>query len=381
MIQPFGVFRARGAAGQAMSRAAGPPARRAAAVAAVLAIATAAFGGGSAFAHGPDPLLGTTPWGKDQIVGYQWAAGAVPPSWMVAAIDAGAGDVGESKRSRAATFTRVSSAASDIAYGGAVPCSSYGIACMNRTGVPTYFEGMWFRPQGWPFDWGTLRWCQGLASPANGCYDAENVALDEFGHIEMLGHHVNLADESDFTDAVVQYAARSRPKEGWDQHLFGRCDVARLQLEYELTTATDRVSTCLSLATSLSIVPAATYLYPGNSDRITGNLKVASASSARLLSGDPLSGRTISLQRRVPGTTTWSTVGTLSPNSTAGSYGLTITPTATYDYRLVFARPSGDGLLGSTSAVVQIIVTTCTTMPVSGPTTNQPIQDAPVPPC
>lgn len=352
-----------------------------AAVAVVIAVASAGAGGASVLAHGPDPLLGSTPWGKDQIVGYQWAAGAVPPSWMAGAIDAGAADVGQSKRSRAATFTRVSSAGSKIAYGGAVPCSSYGIACMNRTGVPDHFEGMWFRPQGWPFDWGTLRWCQGLASPANGCYDAENVALDEFGHIEMLGHHVNLADESDFTDSVVQYAARSRAKEGWDQHVFGRCDVARLQLEYELASAADKVSTCLSLATSLSIVPAATYLYPGNPVRITGNLKVASATSARLLSGDPLSGRTISLQRRLPGTTTWSAIGTLTANTTAGSYGLTITPTATYDYRLVFATPSGDGLLGSTSAVAQIVVTTCTTAPVKGSTTDLPAPDGPVPPC
>jgi len=357
------------------------PARRLTVIATTFAIVVSAAGGAAVLAHGPDPLLGTTPWAKDQIVGYQWAAGAVPPSWMATAIDAGAADVGQSKRSHAATFTRVSSADSAIAYGGIVPCSSYGIACMNRTGVPDQFEGMWFRPQGWPFDWGTLRWCQGLASPANGCYDAENVALDEFGHIEMLGHHVNLADESDFTDSVVQFAARSRPKDGWDEHVFGRCDVARLQLEYELASPSDKVSTCLSLATTLSIVPSATYLYPGNTVRITGNLKVAVATSARLLSGDPLSGRTITLQRRVPGSTTWSTIGTLTANTAAGSYGLTITPTATYDYRLVFATPSGDGLLGSASAATQIVVTTCTLMPVKEAGTTAPAVNVPVPPC
>ena len=115
-----------------------------------------------------------------------------------------------------------------------VPCSSYGIACMNRTGVPDSFAGMWFRPHNWQFEWGSLKWCQALAQFVNGCYDVENVALDEFGHIELLGHHVNYEDESDFTDSVVQFAARSRPKEGWNQHVFGRCDVARLQLEYEL---------------------------------------------------------------------------------------------------------------------------------------------------
>jgi hypothetical protein len=234
---------------------------------------------------------------------------------------------------------------------------------MNRAGVPNSFAGMWFRPQGWPFDWGTLRWCQGQTSPTNGCYDAENVALDEFGHIEMLGHHVNLDDESDFTDAVVQFAARSRPKTGWDEHVFGRCDVGRLQLEYALELSSNKVSTCLSLATSLSEIASATTIDAGSSVRITGTFKIGVSSAARALSGDPLSSRTITLQRRLPGGTSWSTFGTLGGNSTAGSYGLTLTPTTTYDYRLLFSASSGEGLLGATSAIVRVAVISCPTAP------------------
>lgn len=335
---------------------------------AVLAALCAALGVGAmvappVLAHGPDPLLGTEPWNLDQVVTYQWMPGAVPPSWFANAIDDGAADIGVSKASRAATFTRVASSDSEIAYGGAVPCDAYGIACMNRVGVPDSFAGMWFRPYGWPFDWGTLRWCQGMSTPTNGCYDAENVALDEFGHIEMLGHHVNLSDESDFTDAVVQYAARSRPKDGWNQHVLGRCDVARLQLEYGLSSSGDRVSTCLSLATSLSLISSVSTVNAGGSVRMTGTFKVATASAARTLSGDPLSGRTITLQRRLPGATSWSTFGTLAGNSTPGSYGLTITPSTTYDYRLVFSAVSGDGILGATSSTVRVAVITCPTAP------------------
>jgi hypothetical protein len=337
--------------------------RRLVIVGAVAALIASLLASAGALAHGPDPLLGTTPWGLDQDVDYQWTSGATPPSWMAAAIDAGADDVATSKGSRAATFTRVSSADSQIAYGGAVPCSSYGIACMNRTGVPSSFAGMWFRPYGWAFDWGTLRWCQGQSTPTNGCYDAENVALDEFGHIEMLGHHVNLDDESDFQDAVVQFAARSRPKAGWDEHVFGRCDVARLQLEYALESSGDKVSTCLSLATSLSEVASATTIDAGSSVRVTGTFKVAVSSAAKALSGDPLSGRTIVLQRRLPGATTWSTFGTLGANATAGSYGLTLTPSTTYDYRLVFTATTSEGLLGATSSTVRIAVISCPTAP------------------
>lgn len=335
------------------------PATASAVVAATALVAALLAVAGATLAHGPNPLFGSTPWNQDQIVGYKWWPGAVPPGWMATAIDLGAEDVAQSRKSRAATFTRVSDAASRIAYAAANPCPAYGIACVDRTGVPNKFAGMWFRPHGWSFDWGTLRWCQGLPSPANGCYDAENVALDEFGHIEILGHHVNYSDERDFLDSVVQYAARSRPKEGWNEHVFGRCDVARLQLEYELRTPSDLTSTCLDLNTTLSIVPGATSIQPGQAVRITGNFKVAVATSARSLSGDPLSNRVITLQRRLPGATTWSSIGSLSPNATPGSYGLTIQPTVTYDYRLSYVATSTEGLNSSVSAVVRIAVSAC----------------------
>ena len=337
-------------------------ARRAAVLAAAAALVLVPLAGArppATQAHAPDPLFGTNLWEQDQIVGYQWAANWAPPAWMAAAIDAGAKDVEESRQSRAATFTRVSKADSRIWYGGPWPCPAYGIACVDRTGVPDSFNGMWFRLHGHPFDWGVLRWCQGMAAPANGCYDAENVALDEFGHIEILGHHENFADESDFLDAVVQYAARSRPRPGWNEHEFGRCDVARLQLEYELISASDKVSTCLSLSTSIGIIPGSTWLSPGQSVRVSGTLKIATASGARALSGDPLGGRSISLQRRPPGTTAWSSIGTLAPSAAEGSYGLTITPAATYDYRLVYLPSADDGLRTSWTQPVRIVVSSC----------------------
>lgn len=337
---------------------------------AAIAILTTSLGP-PALAHGPNPILGSgTRWDQDQVVGYQWASPGTPPSWAAAEIDAAAADVARTKKSRAATFTRVSSASSRIYYGATVPCSSYGIACMNRTGVPDYFAGMWFRPHNWPFDWGDLKWCQALAEIANGCYDVENVALDEFGHIELLDHHVNYADERDFTDSVVQFAARSRPKEGWSQHDFGRCDVARLQLEYELESSSKPVSTCLNLAAVLTI-SAPTSVLKGGNGRVTGTLRITTSSTARRLAGDPLSGRTIALQRRPLSSSTWSTIGTMVPTTTAGSYGYTVTVDQTADYRLVFADPVTEGLTGATSGVVRITATTSSCTSISGSSANR----------
>jgi hypothetical protein len=330
---------------------------RRALLALVLTLSSALGSAAPAAAHSPDPLLGSTAWAKDQVVPYAWESGQVPPSWLASAIDLGAADSNGSRASRAAIFIHQSSAASTIAYGGAVPCSSYGIACMNRTGVPDSFAGMWFRPHGAALDWGTLRWCQAQSTPTNGCYDARRVALDEFGHIEILGHHENYPNESDYLDAIVQFAGRAKPVTGWDYHVYGRCDVARLQLEYELPSSNTPVSTCLSLPTTLSIGASSVYVQPGGTTKVTGALEITVSTAARRLSGDPLSTRTVKLQRREIGGTTWSTVGTLSAVSgSPGNYAITVKPGSSGDYRLFYDAPKSEGLRDSTSSVVTITV-------------------------
>lgn len=316
---------------------------------------------GPATAHGPDPLFGTRSWGANQVVGYTWQSGMVPPSWMQPGIDAGAGDVGESRHSRAATFVRQAGAASTVAYGAYMPCPSYAIACADRTGVPSSFGGLWFRVQGWAFDWGTMRWCQAQPTFSDGCYDVENIALDELGHIEILGHHVNYDDGSDFTDAVVQASARSRPRAGWNQHAFGDCDIARLQLEYERPTPSDPVSTCLSIASVTGLAASPTAAYSGTTVAFQATLRIVmDAPNYRALSGDPLSDRTVLLQRRAIGGTTWTTVSTMTPSaSTEGLYNALWTPTASYDWRVLFASPPDEGVSGATSAVVRVTVSGC----------------------
>ena len=325
---------------------------------AVVALVAAILGQApAASAHGPDPLLGYgTPWEQNQNLYYMWASNQVPPGWLATAIDQGAADSNATRASQGAIFSRSDAAASKIAYGGSVPCSSYGIACMNRSGVPISF-GVWFRPHGAVLDWGTLRWCQAQSSPTNGCYDARRVALDEFGHVQLLGHHVNYDDESDYLDAVVQFAGRSRPKEGWNTHVYGRCDVARLQLEYELIRASDPVSTCLNLSTSLTVATDYPYIPSGGAALISGELEIAAVTAARRLAGDSLSRRTITLQRRAIGSTAWAVIGTMSVvSSTDGSYIVTVVPSATADYRLNFDAPSSEGLKDSTSGVIRITV-------------------------
>ena len=154
----------------------------------------------AAHAHDVDPVFAGGPFGQDQVLRYKWRDNRVPPAAMRTAIGAATADVTNTKASGAATFAFDANAASWVMYGIDVGCGPHGLACFTRN-PPTTFT-MSFRENGHPFDWGTLRWCQLYVSPPDGCFDVENIALDELGHVEMLNHHVNYADDSDYNGST-----------------------------------------------------------------------------------------------------------------------------------------------------------------------------------
>ena len=221
---------------------------------------------------------------------------------------------------------------------------------------------MWFREQGHVFDWGSLKWCQTYSSPPNGCFDVETIALDEFGHVEGLDHHVNYADEHDYSDAVVQTVSRARPASGWNTHKFGRCDIATLQREYDVPSTSYKYSTCLDLSTVLSLTAAPTSVAFGGTTTLTATLKVASSASYDRLKGNPVTGRTVTLQRRPSGSTTWTSVGSM-PAGASGTYKLALRLQAATEFRAVFKTPSDEGINGDTSGTVSVAVGRCTVAP------------------
>jgi hypothetical protein len=223
---------------------------------------------------------------------------------------------------------------------------------------------MWFREQGHVFDWGTMKWCQAYTTPPNGCYDAENIALDEFGHVEGLGHHDNYDSDSDYGDAVVQTYSRTKPSAGYNKHVFGRCDVARLQIIYDLVTASNKYSTCLDLSTVLTIAASPTQIAIGGSTTLTATLKVVDADAYGRLGGNVVSGRTVTLQRRAVGTTSWISVGTMPVGSVTGTYVLAQRPGGATEYRAIFSTPSTEGINGDSSPAVRVDVDRCAAVPV-----------------
>jgi hypothetical protein len=211
------------------------------------------------------------------------------------------------------------------------------------------------REQDHPFDWGKLRWCQHYTTWPTGCFDVENIMLDEFGHVEILNHHDNYAGEPDYLDAVVQTKSRAKPEAGWNAHAFGRCDVASLQVQYDMQGWGAKYSTCLDLATTLALGASHGYVARGGTVTLTSTLKVADNSAYVRLALNPVALRTVTLQRRPPGGT-WTTVGTMTPGPTSGSYTRAVQITAHTEFRALFAKPSDEGLRAATSQTVTVFV-------------------------
>jgi hypothetical protein len=330
----------------------------------VLSIAGVASGVAPVSAATPDPFLGD-PFPQGAVLAYRWVAGAVPPAAIKTAINAAAEDANVSRRSKAPTFDYAVDAPNGIGYGLSAPCGVNGLACFRRD-APAFWA-IYLREHGHRFDWGTLRWCE--IERVNGCYDAENITLDELGHVLGLDHHENLPDESDYGDAVVQEYSRARPREFYSAHLFGRCDYATLQQVYDVATSSTLYSTCLDVPTVLSMSASRTSVVAGSVVTFTATL---GSNGTGRLSNNPVSGRTVVLQQRT--SSGWTDVFTMTPASASGTYSASLVMRTTGDLRAVFRKPSGEGLRGSSSAAVTVTVTAaCTTglCPQSNPGTSR----------
>ena len=331
------------------------------AAAALLAASLALQAVSLATAHSPDPPIAWPLFAADDVLQFRWKEGEVPPLKMRDAVIAAAGDAAASVASRAPTIAFAAGGPSTVEYGANVFCGVNGLACADGWNAPDSFR-VAFRTHGWQFDWGRLQWCQLQAAIANGCYDVENVALDEFGHVLGLGHHVNFADDSDYLDAVVQTVSRARPKAGWDADRFGRCDAAKLQLRYDMVNSARKYSTCLDVATALSLAVTDASIRIGDTVTFTATVRVADLAGYERLRANFVSQRKVVLERRSPGTTSWTAVATM-PASTvfSGTYQINVSPTATYEWRGYFLKPADEGLRASSSAPFTVTVSSCPT--------------------
>jgi hypothetical protein len=300
----------------------------------------------------PTPASGTV-WNHNQRVEYRWRAGDEPPGWAKSAMNAAAGDSNASRKAKAAIFSYDASGPAWLAYTDDLP-TNWAIGYTVRN-IPDSFT-MKIRPQGTQLDWGTLKWCQFYDDPPNGCYDIEMVTLHEFGHAQTLSH-VDEANIDSYTDTVMHATGlRSKAKVGWNQHVFGRCDVARLQIRYEPLTTSTPISTCLDLPTDLTLSPGSSSVGYASAVTLTARLKIGADAIYPNLASEPLSERSVVLQKRPIGGS-WANVGEMSAvTDSTGRYVKTITVTATFEWRAVFSAPNDEGLDGTNSGVSRLTV-------------------------
>jgi hypothetical protein len=313
-----------------------------------------------AIAHAPDPPIAWPLFAQDDVLQFRWMEGEVPPLKMREAVIAAAAGGAASRASRAPTIAFAAGGPSTVEYGANVFCGTAGLACADGWNAPDRFR-VAFRTHGHQFDWGRLQWCQLQATIANGCYDVENVALDEFGHVLGLGHHANFGDESDYLDAVVQTISRARPNAGWNADVFGRCDISKLQLRYDMVNSARKYSTCHDMATTLSLVVTDSSIRAGDTVTFTATVRLADLAAYERLRANFISQRNVVLQRRLPGAAAWTTVGTMPAGNASGTYVLSATPTVTYEWRGYFFKPADEGIRASSSAPMTVTVTSCPT--------------------
>ena len=75
-----------------------------------------------------------------------------------------------------------------------------------------------------------------------------------------------------YTDAVVQTYSHAKPKAGWNAHVYGLCDVATLQQQYDVPSSTTAYSVCLDVPTELSIDASKTSVTAGAMVTFTATL-------------------------------------------------------------------------------------------------------------
>ena len=303
----------------------------------------------------PTPSFAAGGWPGDKALPFRWRSGGVPPSWARSPLKSAAADARRTSRSRSPRYAYAADAINAVAYTGHPPsyCGGSAIACAGRS-MPTSW-GVWIRPHGTDYAWGTLRWCQKNSS-ASGCFDMRRVMLHELGHITGLTNPSTAGFHLSATDSVMQGITPMRPQAGSSRHSFGRCDVATLQELYDSTDNKTAISTCNDVATRLALTSSKSAVDRGDVVKLKAELRVANWNAYRRLAGNPLNGRSVKLKYRRAGSHDDWMIAWMKSLYSSGRYELTIAPGATWEFKAVFPAPSDEGLRYSRSAIVKVKV-------------------------
>jgi hypothetical protein len=303
----------------------------------------------------PTPSFSAGGWPKGKRLTFRWKSGATPPSWARGPLMNGADDASLSARAQSPRFAFDLLGANSVAYTGSLPsfCGITAIACASRN-MPTFW-GVWIRPHGTDYSWGTLRWCQKTSS-SSGCFDIRRVMLHELGHVAGLNHPSSAGFTLSTSDSIMQGITPARPQAGASRHDFGRCDVATLQELYDTPDNKTAISTCNDVVTTISLASSASSVVRGQAVKLTATLKVADKGAYDQLAANPLNGRSVKLKYRPSGSDdAWKTVW-MRALYQQGRYETTLVPGSSWEFKAVFSKPADEGLRYSRSEIRKVKV-------------------------
>jgi hypothetical protein len=327
-------------------------ARRAALTVALLGALLSIAGDAPALGHSPTPAPYGRSWSTSEVAaGSTYGWDSTIPAWLKAPLQ----DVLEvqwesitSNNSRHISFRRGSGGAT-VSFSnltGVTACNNVPgwLGCASGAGSTGW--RIWIRRNP------NLPWCQ--LNLVNGCWDVERIAIHEVGHVGGFLDHMDVSQ----SDTVMTPAPVTRPNFGWNVHHLQRCDEARMLLLYDVASSAGGYPDCFDhiaghgptgLYSVVSAEAAQTAECYGAGLTVSGRLAIKSDANYGVLSNNTLSARTVSFDRRLMGTTTWTVdyASTLSDSSSSSNWVKTFSffsPTRgaiTYEYRAHFKGESG----------------------------------------
>lgn len=294
---------------------------------------------------------------QDTALPYKW--GGPYPTWFTGAMGSAFGiDWTNStyNNSRKPTFSYSASGAGTVIHDsttGVFGCDSVAwIGCAAGWGLTTW--RVWVRDFAKAPALPAYKWVQTTGTCSNTCFDLRRVALHEIEHVTLAvsGH-----DSQGETNTIMASTTPSSPTTGWATHHIQKCDAAAAQILYDVANTAGVYADCFDhiaghgvnglISSASASAPIASACY-GTALSITGRLEIQANANYGHLGGNPLSSRTVFIDRKLRAASTWTVddASAAASNSAGNNWSRSFTQTGssgsiTYDYRAHYKGEAG----------------------------------------
>jgi hypothetical protein len=360
--------------------------------AAVAALALLALSATPVLAGSPDPghadQFHHDPGDARLVLDWHFAS-ATYPAWFQTAIDAELDTHWQDVTGNNSNVPRFSNGNDNVGGGAIVytsaaasPCtgSTIWLACNPASGVRAFFiyvrsipstsapTWLWFQRDATCTD---VRDGNPLADDGfdtSVCFSIQRATAHEGTHLPLTRLHNDAgADAETFMQSSTPTPNGSPAN--WNRKTFLPCDAAAAQLEYGLADPSGRYADCFDVAPgdgakglnpTMSLATATSFTRcVGQSATANGRLALADVAAYEDMRNTPLVGRTVRIDRRPVGSSTWTNgIATATATGAAGSNwsrAITSSTGGSFQYRASFSTTAAETAVNSSGAVTWTI--------------------------